>query len=107
MGSYLSAASALGLQFKLVPHDQHPPDGRGRGAFKEAWDPSKTIRISDFPQLEKLAWQLKDTTELTPQEALDLYERNWRHIDPRSLSLEELILIRSIFAIAGREVHFV
>lgn len=63
MGSYLSAASALGLQFKLVPHDQH--------------------------------------------EALDLYERNWRHIDPRSLSLEELILIRSIFAIAGREVHFV
>lgn len=98
MGAYFSVAAALGLRFELV-------DPLSRETSRSeilAKLPSK-IRIASYKQLKKLAWQLKGTQELTPQEALDLYERNWRHVDMAALSEREKKLIKNLLAAFGRE----
>ncbi|NMO02347.1 hypothetical protein HH308_14100 [Gordonia sp. TBRC 11910] len=38
------------------------------------------VRISDYPQLRAIAWHLAADTVITEQDALRLYERNWRHV---------------------------
>jgi hypothetical protein len=43
--------------------------------------PVATVRLGDYPQLRQIAWQLSEDTELAETEALQLYERNWRHLD--------------------------
>ena len=58
---------------------------------------------ADYQQLKRLAWQLKDTKELTPREALDLYERNWRHVDTAAMDEGERELIEVLLAAFGRE----
>ena len=45
------------------------------------------VRLGDYPALKQLAWQLPGVAELTPAQALDLYERNWRHLDRGNLTL--------------------
>ncbi len=51
----------------------------------------------------RLAWQMKSTAELTPEEALDLYERNWRHVDIKNMSEKEKELITTLLNAFGRE----
>lgn len=41
------------------------------------------------PQLQMISWQLSPGAELTEQEALSRYERNWRHVDTAALTDEE------------------
>jgi hypothetical protein len=36
-----------------------------------------------------ISWQLSPAAELTEQEALSRYERNWRHVDTAALTDEE------------------
>ena len=67
MGAWMAAASVLGLAFDL-PH---------ANATDEPIALPTTIRLADYPQLKKLAWQLHGVDELSPREALALYERNW------------------------------
>lgn len=98
MGAYLSVAATLGLSFELV--DPTSKNTSSDEALKKL--PSK-IKIGNYKQLKKLAWQLKGTQELTPQEALDLYERNWRHVDVKSLDAREKKLLKSLLAAFGRE----
>lgn len=98
MGAYLSVATALGLNFELV--DPQSRDSSPSEALTKL--PSK-IRIASYKQLKKLAWQLKGTQELTPQEALDLYERNWRHVDIAALDAREKKLLKNLLAAFGRE----
>jgi hypothetical protein len=95
IGGYLSVASALGLQLELR-------GGRNPGRQALPKPPSK-IRLADYPQLRRLAWQLKGTTELTAKEALDLYERNWRHVDAQAMDEQERKLIEGLLAAFGRE----
>ena len=93
MGAYLNAVSALGLQ--LVVRE---PQDRARGAPNEdaaALLPA-AVRLADFAQLRRLAWHLGDATELTPREALDLYERNWRHVDPDRMEDKERSLVNTL-----------
>lgn len=54
------------------------------------------MRIADYPALKELAWQVHGMPELTPREALGIYERNWRHIDPAQLSPEEQDLVDAL-----------
>ena len=54
------------------------------------------IALADYPQLTKLAWQLKGIEGLAPQEALNLYERNWRHVDRAALTPRETELIDAL-----------
>ena len=85
MGAYLSAIETLGLEIEL-----RDPQARRTGA-QRASNPRlpSTIRVADFAQLARLAWQLRGATEITPKEALDLYERNWRHVDRQAMDERE------------------
>ena len=65
-------------------------------------DKGDFFRIHVFPQLKRLAWQLNDTVELNPRDALDLYERNWRYIDLDKMSIEERELILRLMDFLGR-----
>ena len=89
MGAYLSAIDAVGLQLELR-------DPRAPAAAPNTASLPERVRLTDFPQLKRLAWQLHDVEELSPADALNLYERNWRHIDRSSLEPAELALLRAL-----------
>lgn len=90
MGAYLNALEALGLDLGIVQ-----PSTRATDADHEGWIPAR-IRLSDYPQLKQLAWQVHGTDELTPAEALSIYERNWRHIDLQALDTRERQLVDAL-----------
>jgi transcriptional regulator with XRE-family HTH domain len=91
MGTWMAVAGALGLAMELrdvnVAPDMHPLPER--------------IRLDAYPQLRQLAWQLGSVETLTPKEALDLYERNWRHVDTASLAEEERAFITQLSQALG------
>jgi hypothetical protein len=83
MGAYVNLMLALGLNFAIDTKADENQTG---------YIPAR-IHLEDYPQLKKLAWQLKAGTDLTPLEALGIYERNWRHIDHLALDSTERQLI--------------
>jgi transcriptional regulator with XRE-family HTH domain len=86
VGAWVAVAGALGLAFDLLDADVE----------SRAKKPPDKIRLSDFPQLKKLAWQLQGVSEISPSDALQLYERNWRHVDRAALSESEAELIDTL-----------
>ena len=92
MGAYLGAAQALGLELQWL--DPNAP------AVQPAPDIA-SVRIDRYPQLQRLAWQQAGTTELTAQEALAVYERNWRHVDQEKLEPRERELIDTLTKAVG------
>ncbi len=94
MGAYLNVVTVLGLEFDLR-------DRRVRKNIS-SFEPPEKICLADYPQLKQLAWQLKNTTEVTAEEALNLYERNWRHVERDKLSVQERQLINGLLAKLGR-----
>ena len=96
MGAYLNVILALGLELSLEGFiDSSNSDDKLTVDSK--------IRISDYPQLKKLAWQLEKSTQLSPQEVLNIYERNWRHIDFKKMKAEERKLLQQILSLFGKE----
>jgi transcriptional regulator with XRE-family HTH domain len=95
MGAWLNAAAALGLELGVV--DAPPPQPRRSQA---AGVPTR-IRLADYPQLGRLAWQFQGASDVSPTEALSLYERNWRHIDQGALPPHERALIQQLVASQG------
>jgi transcriptional regulator with XRE-family HTH domain len=93
IGSWLGAAAALGLQLELV--DPQEPETTA------SLLPDR-LRLDDYPQLRQLAWQLHGVEEVTPQEALSLYERNWRHVDVQALSAAERMLVDTLGRTLGK-----
>ena len=65
------------------------------------------VRIADYPVLRELAWSTEPDTELSPAEAFGIYERQWRHIDPRALGASERALIDRLTATVGHGVLLV
>ena len=93
MGAYLNAMAALGLEFGiLTPSNPVPEAGDDH---RKGWIPVR-IHLSDYPQLKQLAWQIHGTDELTPVEALDIYERNGRHLDFAAMEPGEQHLIEAL-----------
>lgn len=86
MSAWVAAAAALGLEFALL----EPNAVAGGSKLPEK------IRLRDYPQLKKLAWQVHAVDEIAPREALDLYERNWRHVDRARLTPEEAALVDAL-----------
>lgn len=86
IGAWIAVATALGLTFDLL-------DAKAAAGTTKL---PRRIRLRDFPQLKQLAWQLQGVDEVTPQDALDLYERNWRHLDRAALSDDEAALIDAL-----------
>lgn len=93
MGAYMNAMVALGLSFGLATpveliESQHEVN-------REGWIPAR-VRLSDYPQLKQLAWQVHGAETLSPLEASDIYERNWRHMDKQALTVHEHQLIDAL-----------
>jgi DNA-binding XRE family transcriptional regulator len=89
MGAYFSVIAALGLKIEV----KEPTVAKAIGP--EGGLPS-SVRLDDYPQLKRLAWQRHGVLEVSPAEALSLYERNWRHIDPASLEPAERALVQAL-----------
>lgn len=93
MGAYLSAIDAVGLALSLA--------GQGALDTPEAGTPDAgsvpaAIRVSDYPELRRLTWQMGADEVLTPAEALSVYERNWRHVDVEAMPPGERALLRAL-----------
>ena len=99
IGAYLNAMAALGLDFGiLTPSNPVPEVGDDHG---KGWIPDR-IRLSDYPQLKQLAWQIHGVDELTPVEALNIYERNGRHLDFAAMEPGERHLIDALRQAFGK-----
>jgi len=101
MGAYMNALAALGLDVEVTA----PAAGAAREMATPASShtPTKTVRVGDFAQLRRLAWQLPADAELTPEEAWGTYERNWRHADPSALEDNERQLLAELARLLGRK----
>ena len=92
MGAYMNALAALGLDVDVVATTEAVPPSPVPGG----------VRIADYPQLHRLAWQLAPGTELTPEEAWATYERNWRHVDASALGKQERQLLEELARTLGK-----
>jgi transcriptional regulator with XRE-family HTH domain len=92
MGAYMAVFAVLGLEVQLSRQGEKAAPAT---TSRSGWIPAR-VRLADFPKLKELAWQVHGTGELSPREALDVYERNWRHLDAASLSAEERDLVDSL-----------
>lgn len=90
--AYAAVAVVVGLTVEAAE-----PRRAQQPASLPSWIPVR-IPISRFPKLRQLAWHVQGSDELTPREALDIYERNWRHVDVDSLSDEERKLVDALRA---------
>ena len=93
MAFYMSAISALGLELSVNEAGatkQHAPEP------DKSPQPPEILRLADYAQLQSVAWQMKDSTVITPEMALNLYERNWRHLDPAAMNAKELALVERL-----------
>ena len=102
MGAYLNAMMALGMEFCIKGRSDslsntEIQDTRG-------WIPAR-IALGNYPQLKQLAWQVQGINELKPAEALDIYERNWRHVETLALEPEERNLIEALRLAFGEGKH--
>lgn len=61
------------------------------------------IHIDDYPQLKLLAWN-RAVRDITGDEALALYERNWRFVDTETLTEAEAALIARLIRQYGNGV---
>lgn len=94
MGAYANAMAVLGLTLDVaLPAQQRE---------REAQAAPGRIRLADYPQLRRLGWQLPDSAELTPEEALNLYERNWRHVDRAGMDTRESELLEALILGPGK-----
>jgi len=101
MGAYLNVLAALGMTFSATVVGDEAPENKADD--RAGWLPAR-VRLADFPALKQLAWQVQGTDELTPREALGIYERNWRHVDEAALLPHERNLIDALrLAFAGAE----
>ncbi|WP_300676419.1 helix-turn-helix domain-containing protein [Nocardioides sp.] len=83
IGAYSNVAAALGLHLG-VPVLDVP------GAA------STMITVGDYPGLRSLAWQTDAGTTVTETEALNLYERGWRHLEQETLTDREKAFIQHL-----------
>jgi transcriptional regulator with XRE-family HTH domain len=95
VGAWVALADALGARLDLVAPESDARRPDTAAAADTAALPSR-IRLRDYPQLQALAWQLPGVTELDPPQALQLYERNWRHVELAQMSPAESALVRAL-----------
>lgn len=91
IGAWCNVLAALGMRFDVgsMQDDSAVP------MPQDGWIPAR-IALADYPQLKSLAWQVQGMDTLTPIEALDIYERNARHLDMESMSVSERDLLQRL-----------
>lgn len=90
MGAWAHVMATLGMRLAV---DGGPKDPASPAT--DGWIPVR-IPLADFPQLRALAWQVHGADTLTPIEALDIYERNARHLDVAAFTNPERALWESL-----------
>ena len=98
MGAWFNAVTVLGLTLDI-------PETEITGTDRRGWIPAR-IRLADYPELEKLAWHVRGADILSAREAMDIYERNQRHLDLDAMTPEEVQLLdalRIAFGLSGKE----
>ena len=93
MGAYLSAIDALGLQFIVDPTNETAPEP----------EIEQEIVIAEYPFLKRLSWQLGSLKTLSPKEALAIYERNWKFVNPEEMTPKERQLIECLLRMHGKK----
>lgn len=102
LGAYLNVLAALGMGFSAMAVGDEASEIAAND--KAGWLPAR-VRLADYPALQQLAWQVQGVDELTPREALGIYERNWRHIDEAALLPRERNLIDALrLALGGADL---
>ena len=101
MGAYLNAMAALNMNFGFAKTAEL--SASELNIDHKGWIPAR-IHLSDYPQLKQLAWQVHGTDELSPIEALSIYERNWRHVDVKALEPHEQQLVEALRIALGGQV---
>ncbi len=94
MGAWFAVFAALGLRLDLVTAQDASATAQP-GPDRKGWIPAR-VRLADYPVLRQLAWHVHGAPELSPREALGIYERNRRHMDPAALSHGERDLIDAL-----------
>ena len=104
IGAWANTLAALGLNWQThSPDDRAQPDEPATHD-RMNWLPVH-VRLADYPQLKALAWQVHGTDVITPSEALDIYERNARHLDEQAMSAQEQALVSALRTAFGRSGH--
>ena len=96
MGAWFNAVTVLGLTLDI-------PETEITGTDRRGWIPAR-IHLADYPELEKLAWHVRGADILSAREAMDIYERNQRHLDMDAMTPEEARLLdalRIAFGLSG------
>jgi transcriptional regulator with XRE-family HTH domain len=97
IGAYFNALGALGMEIRVA--GTNAPVAPAAAALPQV---PEHIRLADYPALKALAWHVSGVSELTPAEALGLYERNWRHLDHAQLASHERELIEALVRGQGK-----
>ena len=98
MGAWFNAVTVLGLTLDI-------PETEMTGTDRRGWIPAR-IHLADYPELEKLAWHVRGADILSAREAMDIYERNQRHLNMDAMNPEEARLLdalRIAFGLSGKE----
>jgi transcriptional regulator with XRE-family HTH domain len=101
MGAYCRVLEVLGLDFKVAP--KNSCTAKASALSHGGWIPAR-IPLADYPQLTQLAWQVRGSAMLTPAEALDIYERNARHLDLEAMTPPEKDLFQALRLAFSHEV---
>ena len=103
IGLYVRALEALGLQLKIhgTSTDSDEPSTETRAPL------DAMIALAAYPQLRQLAWQINGVDHIPARDALALYERNWRHVDPARMPPEEKALLQALVTEYGKGVMLV
>jgi hypothetical protein len=56
----------------------------------------RVVRVDDYPMLRDLLWTGRRRQFLPAREAFDIYERNWRFVNPAELAEAEKALIERL-----------
>lgn len=96
MGAYLAVMQALGLGLEPLLDAE-------RNTANELECLPLAIPPARYPVLESLAWQIGRHHSLTPAEALDIYERNSRHVEEAELQVDEQALIAALRQVFHRD----
>jgi transcriptional regulator with XRE-family HTH domain len=109
IGAWFNALAVLGLEFGIgesssrVDVTARAPGQAAVGAtdVDTAISLPLHIRLQDYPQLQALAWQVVGSETISAREALDIYNRNRRHIDWEAMQPAERQLIDALHQVFG------
>ena len=95
IGAWCNTLAALGMSLQARSATDAHANTSAQRVDRAGWIPAR-VALADYPQLRSLAWQVHGTDTLTPVEALDIYERNARHLDLQAMSTEEQALLQAL-----------